>query len=106
MTDEGLTAPGGEGAAADSTGGPCGAPRGTAVEPPHEGTLADGPAVMDGLDCLGAMLHQQSVDSDSYRTNDKLRFSYAANYPQPCLLMWSFSDLGSPLRSSFCEVSE
>lgn len=80
--------------------------RGTAAEPPHEGTLADGPAVTDGLDCLRATLHQQLVDSDSYRTNDKLRFSYAANYPQPCLRMWSSSDLGSPLRSSFYEVSE
>lgn len=58
------------------------APRGTAVHHRHEGTFTDGPAATDGLGCLWATLPQQSFDNDSYCSNDKLWFSYAANYPQ------------------------
>ena len=82
------------------------APRGTAVHHHHKGTFTDGGAAADGLGCLRAMLPQQSFDNDGYRSNDKLWFSYAANYPQLRLLIQSSSDFASPQRSSVSEESK
>lgn len=124
MTDEGGCAAGGEAAAAGgaeqcrgagdrclggatvAAGSSSFAPRGTAVHHLREGTFTDGRAATDGLGCLRATLPQQSFDNDSYRSNDKLWFSYAVNYPQLCLLIQSSSGFAAPQTSSFSEESK
>lgn len=101
-----MTDGGGQAAAAGAPWWQQLAPRGPAVCHRHRGTFTDGPATADGLGCLRATLPQQPSDSDGDGSNDKLWLSYAANYPQLCLLIQSSSDFASPQGSSFSEESK